>query len=88
MNQKDWDVQAEGDECVHITINENVLLTDIDLVLLSETRTPIIKMKVNTRDIFLCCHTEKPMFVQIGHSVKYVTGSGGEFYKDVLNNKN
>ena len=88
MKQKDWCVQAEGDECVHITISEDVLLTDMDLVLLNETRTPIIKMKVNTREIFLCCHTEKPMFVQIGHSVKYVTGSGGDFYKDVLNNKN
>ena len=88
MKQQDWCVQAEGDECVHITINDDVLLTDMDLVLLNETRTPIIKMKVNTREIFLCCHTEKPMFVQIGHSVKYVTGSGGDFYKDVLNNKN
>jgi hypothetical protein len=88
MKQQDWCVQAEGDECVHITINDDVLLTDMDLVLLSETRTPIIKMKVNTREIFLCCHTEKPMFVQIGHSVKYVTGSGGDFYKDVLKNQN
>ena len=58
MKQQDWCVQAEGDECVHITINDDVLLTDMDLVLLSETRTPIIKMKVNTREIFLCCHTE------------------------------
>jgi len=88
MEQKDWCVQAEGNECVHITINEDVLLTDMELVLLSETRTPIIKMKVNNRDIFLCCHTENPMFVQIGHSVKYVTGSGADFYKDVLKHKN
>lgn len=88
MQQKDWDVQAEGDECVHISISEEVALTDEDLVLLSETRTPIVKMKVNTREIFLCCHTEKPMFVQIGHSVKYVTGSGSEFYKDVTKHKN
>lgn len=88
MQQKDWDVQAEGDECVHISISEEVALIDEDLVLLSETRTPIVKMKVNTREIFLCCHTEKPMFVQIGHSVKYVTGSGSEFYKDVTKHKN
>lgn len=88
MHSKDWDVHAEGDECVHIIISEDVALTDEDLVLLSETRTPIVKMKVNTRDILLCCHTEKPMFVQIGHSVKYVMGSGGEFYKDVTKHKN
>jgi hypothetical protein len=88
MHSKDWDVHAEGDECVHISISEDVALTDEDLILLSDTRTPIVRMKVNTREIFLCCHTEKPMFVQIGHSVKYVTGSGGEFYKDIDIHKN
>jgi hypothetical protein len=88
MELHDWDVQAEGDECVHIIIGEEIDINDMDLVLLSETRTPIIKMKVNSREIFLCCHTEKPMFVQIGHSVKYVTGSGADFYKDVIEHKN
>jgi len=85
---KDWHVQTEGNACVHITINKDVLLTDVELVLLNENRTPIIKMKVRNRDIFLCCHTENPMFVQIGHSVKYVTGSGADFYKDILKHKN
>jgi hypothetical protein len=88
MKLHDWDVYTEGDDCVHITIKEDVELEDVDLVLLSETRTPIIKMKLNSRVIFLCCHVEKPMFVQIGHSVRYVSGSGGGFYKDVLEHKN
>jgi hypothetical protein len=88
MELHDWDVKTEGDSCVHITINEDIDIKDMDLVLLSETRTPIIKMKVSSRDIFLCCHIEKPMFAQIGHSVKYVSGSGGDFYKDVLEHKN
>ena len=88
MELKDWHVQTEGNACVHITINKDVLLTDVELVLLNENRTPIIKMKVRNRDIFLCCHTENPMFVQIEHSVKYVTGSGADFYKDILKHKN
>ncbi|NBU47721.1 MAG: hypothetical protein EBS34_09840, partial [Flavobacteriales bacterium] len=79
MLQKDWHAQVEGDKLVHITINDNVVLTDMDLVLLSDTRTSIVKTKVNTREIFLSGNTEKPMFVQIGHSVKYVKGSGGTF---------
>lgn len=88
MELHDWDVKTKGDSCVHITINEDVDIKEMELVLLSETRAPIIKMKVSSRDIFLCWHIEKPMFVQIGHSVKYVSGSGGEFYKDVLEHKN
>ena len=27
-----------------------------------------------------CSHTEKPMFAQLGKSVKYVTGSGKSMY--------
>jgi len=49
---------------------------------LSETRTPIIKMKITTREIHICTHTDKPMFAQIGHSVKYVMGSGYEYYQN------
>ena len=88
MTLKDWDVQIQENDCLHITINEDVDLKDMDLVLLNETRTPILKMKINSRDIVLCCHTENPVFAQIGHSVKYVLGSGNDFYKDVLKDKN
>lgn len=42
MEHKVWNVQTEGSACVHITINEDVLLTDVELVLLNETRTPIV----------------------------------------------
>lgn len=91
MKDKDWSIRAEGEECVHITIDESINLsgdTEQELVILSETRTPIMKLKLNSHDIFLCCHTEKPMFAQIGHSVKYVSGSGYDFYKDVIEHKN
>ena len=84
MDNKDWDVKAEGDECVHITINDGVTIDGLELVLLSDTRTPIVKMKINARDINICTHTDRPMFAQIGHSVKYVTGSGDEYYDEVV----
>lgn len=88
MNFDEWNVVAENDECVHITIKENIDINGLELVLLNETRTPIIKMKINTRNINICTHTEKPMFAQIGHSVKYVKGSGGDFYKEISEFKN
>lgn len=88
MTLNDWEANAENDECVHIIINENIDIEGLELVLLSETRTPIVKLKLKNRDISICTHTEKPMFAQIGHSVKYVTGSGFDFYKDVVEHKN
>lgn len=82
MKDSDWSVIADGDECVHIIINENVDITDMELVILSDTRSSIIKMKLNSYDIHICTHTDKPMFAQIGHSVKYVKNSGAEYYEN------
>jgi len=82
MKDSDWNVTADGEECVHIIINEDVDITDMELVILSDTRSSIIKMKVNSKDIHICTHTDKPMFAQIGHSVKYVKNSGAEYYEN------
>lgn len=82
MNHSDWTVIADGENCVHIVIEETIDIDGLDLVLLSDTRTPIVKMKITTRDIHICTHTNKPMFAQIGHSVKYVMGSGHEYYQN------
>ena len=82
MRDSDWSVSADGDECVHITINENIDITNMELVILSDTRTPIIKMRVNSHGIHICTHTNRPMFAQIGHSVKYVVNSGSEYYEN------
>lgn len=82
MKDSDWTVTADGDECVHIIINDDVDITDMELMLLSDTRSSIIKMKLNMRDIHICTHTNKPMFAQIGHSVKYVKNSGAEYYEN------
>lgn len=55
MLGKEWQVVAESDECVLVTIGEDV-------------------------DLHICSHTEKPMFAQLGNSVKYVKGSGKSMY--------
>lgn len=82
MKDSDWNVVADGDACVHITINDDVDITNMELVLLSDTRSSIINMKLHNRDIYICTHTNKPMFAQIGHSVKYVKNSGSEYYEN------
>lgn len=80
MLGKEWKVVAENDECVLVTIDDDVELDGLELTLISDVRTPILKLKVNSREIHICSHTEKPMFAQLGNSVKYVTGSGKSMY--------
>lgn len=80
MLSTEWNVVAESDECVLVQIGEDIDLTDLELTLISDTRTPIVKLKVNMREIHICSHTEKPMFAQLGNSVKYVSGSGKSMY--------
>ncbi len=77
-----WNVVADGDECVIVNINNDVELDVLELVLISDVRQPILRMKVSTREIYLCSHTEKPMFCQLGDSVKYVKGSGKKTYQN------
>ena len=80
MLSTEWNVVAESDECVLVQIGEDIDLTDLELTLISDTRTPIVKLKVNMREIHICSHTEKPMFAQLGNSVKYVSGSVKSMY--------
>ena len=80
MTGSEWEVIAENDNCVLVKIDEGVDLTDLELTLISDIRMPIVKLKIATREIHICSHTEKPMFAQIGNSVKYVKGSGSSMY--------
>jgi hypothetical protein len=80
MLGKEWYVVAESDECVLVTISDDVDLEGLELTLISDVRIPIVKLKVNSREIHICSHTEKPMFAQLGNSVKYVKGSGKAMY--------
>lgn len=84
LNNK-WKVEAESDECVLVTIDDDVSLDELELTLINDVRTPIVKLKVNTREIHICSHTEKPMFAQLGNSVKYVKGSGKSMYEKIYN---
>jgi hypothetical protein len=72
--------ESESDECVLVTISDDVDLEGLELTLISDVRIPIVKLKVNSREIHICSHTEKPMFAQLGNSVKYVKGSGKSMY--------
>jgi hypothetical protein len=81
MLLEQWRVEAESDECVLVTINPDVELEGLELTLINDVRTPILKLKVNSREIHICSHTEKPMFCQLGNSVKYVKGSGSKSYQ-------
>jgi len=81
MLLEQWNVEAESDECVLVTINPGVELEGLELTLINDVRTPILKLKVNSREIHICSHTEKPMFCQLGNSVKYVKGSGSKSYQ-------
>ena len=80
MINNEWQVVAESDECVFVTIDESVDLEGLELTLINDVRIPIVKLKVNSREIHICSHTEKPMFAQLGNSVKYVKGSGKSMY--------
>jgi hypothetical protein len=80
MSGKEWQVVAESDECVIVTINNDVDISNLELTLINDVRIPIVKLKVDSRKIHICSHTEKPMFAQLGNSVKYVTGSGKSMY--------
>jgi hypothetical protein len=82
MKNDSWSVTADTEHCVHIIIDNTVDITDLELTLINDVRIPILKMKVDSREITICTHTEKPMFAQLGNSVKYVFGSGKEYYEN------
>lgn len=84
MNSKFWNIEADGEECVHITISEEVNIDDVELTLINDVRMPILTIKIDKRDIHICSVTDKPMFARIGECVRYVNGSGHKSYKDFI----
>lgn len=84
ISNNDWTVKSEiKDEktCVHVHINDNVDLTNLFLHLLDDERKLIVELKVTSSEIYFCTAIGKPMFAELGHNVKYVDGTGAEFYK-------
>ncbi len=80
MLLQQWDVEAENEQCVLVKIHDDVDIENLELTLINEVRIPIIKVKVESREMHICSPTEKPMFCQLGNSVKYVKGSGSKSY--------
>jgi len=82
----DWSVKPEiKDEhtCIHVVISTKLDFTKLDFTLLDENRIPIVIMRVTNCEIYFCVPSiGRPMFAQLGDSVKYITGSGAEAYKN------
>lgn len=86
MDSTKWDVNVNGKDSILITIDDNIDISNLSLTLINELRQPILKMEVDNREILLTTNIESPIFVQIGDSVKYVKGSGGNSYINFKNN--
>ena len=76
-----WEVNATSKECIEIIIHESVDLSDLTLIILNENRTQVLKLKLSSHHVSLCLPSCNPMFAQIGGQVKYVKGSGSEYYR-------
>ena len=81
------DLKAEviSDDCLKITIDDDLVLDGVTLKILGPERLLIVSLKPTSNVTEVCVHTDKPMFVELhtssGASVQYVKGSGNEFYK-------
>lgn len=84
MKLQDWTVKIENGNCVHVYINEDQNIEGLEFTLINDTRIPIMKMKVTNHEIYICSQIEKPMFAQLGNCVKYVDGSGTEYYNNII----
>ncbi len=84
---KDLKAEAISDNCIKITIDEDLSLDNSTIRVLGPERLLMISLKPTSHITELCVWTGKPMFVELhtsdGTSVQYVKGSGGEFYNPV-----
>lgn len=76
-----WDILVDDGGMVHLDIDDIIDVNDLTLTLISDVRIPITSLKVTSHNMSFPMNVCKPTFAQLGDSVKYVTGSGNEFYK-------
>jgi hypothetical protein len=88
MKLQSWSAKAIDDNCVDITISEDIDISDLSFSLFNETRSLIMKIKVTDRHFNVCSQNSRPTFVQLGDSVRYVEGSGYEAYEIKLAKQN
>jgi hypothetical protein len=83
---EDWNASGK-DGCVHVVISEKINIEGSKLKFLGKDREPLIEMKLNYREVHICMQIGNPLFVELhtkgGVSVRYVTGSGQDFYKKI-----
>ncbi len=77
---------AINDHCVNIIIDESLTKDNLTLRLLGENRNLLTSINKPDYNIEICVFTDKPMFVELIHGdehiVKYVKGSGTDYYKN------
>lgn len=83
MIRDKWTVKRENDNCVHAHIDESVDITDLEFSLINDLRQKILTMKVTSHEVYVCSELARPTYAQLGDSMKYVDGSGSEYYKQV-----
>lgn len=92
ISSNDWSItneEKDGQVCVHVHINDAIDLTNLEFLLKDEERKPIVKLNVNTREIYFCVSLARPIYAELVYkggdlgssSIKYVDGSGIELYK-------
>jgi hypothetical protein len=86
----DFRAVATSEYCIEITISEELDLRGASLKILGENRNFLTEIKNPEYITTICTYSGNPMFVELhtptGLAVHYVTGSGGEFYKNFNNN--
>jgi hypothetical protein len=82
---QDLEAKAVSDNCIKITINEDLSLDTATIKILGPNRNLMLLVKPTSYTLDVCFGTGEPTFVELhtsnGSSVQYVKGSGGDFYK-------
>lgn len=80
----DYIAVALNNNCLEIIIDPDLDLTSAAIRILGENRNLLIEFKEPEYKTNVCIYTGKPMFIELhtpsGVAVKYVEGSGGDFY--------
>lgn len=83
---KDWKVSVINDNCIKIIIDPDLSLEGTSIKILGSERNLLDIVKPESFEIDFCAYTGRPMFVELhtpsGVSVKYVEGSGKDFYRN------
>lgn len=75
-----WRVKRTDDNCVLVEIDKTVDITGLEFSLINDHRQKILSMKVTSHEISICSDLQRPTYAQLGSTMKYVDGSGREYY--------